>query len=312
MKNPTSRYFGTDRHPARSVALTRATWIAALAAAGALAATAQVRAQTVVNNSFETPVIGTSDGDLTHSHGTPNSPSGESYEYAALFSGSFTGWNVAYTATNGMQATGQAPNWGVDDPASSQFGSSEPLPTPFDGNQYFYLNLRSSSDGSQTDSGTLTSDSLGALAAGTYDLTIALGARPQTSWRGVEYQIGLFDLSTSAQLGTFSDAVLVPGDSASDNVIAGSYTTPGGFGNSYNILDLNYQLTLGAGDGHLGDSYAVRVNMFVDSTTGNATGTFTQPTLDNVRLTLVPEPAAMALMELGVLLFGLARLRRRS
>lgn len=281
-----------------------------------MVAVQSARAQTPIsvnNYSFETPVIGTSDGDLTHSHGTPNSSSGESYEYAALFSGSFTGWNVAYTATNGMQATGQAPNWGVDDPASSQFGSSEPLPAPFDGNQYFYLNLRSSSDGSQTDSGALTSDALGSLSAGTYNLTIALGARPQTSWRGIDYQIGLYDLTASSQLGVFSHAILVPGDSASDNVLAGSYTTPNGFGNSYNIIDLNYSLTLSAGDIHLGDSFAVLVNMGVDTATGSSTGSFTQPTLDNIRLTYVPEPGAMALAGLGVsLLIGLRRFRWRA
>lgn len=284
--------------------------------ASVLAVVWQAQAQTpvTVNNSgFETPVIGTSDGDLTQSHGTPNSPSGESYEYAAMFSGSFTGWNVNYTSTNGMQATGQSPNWGVDDPASSQFSSSEPNPPPFDGNQYFYINLRSSSDGTSLDSGELTSDSLGTLAAGTYNLTLALGERPQTSWRGIDYQVGLYDLTTSSYLGTLAQENMVPDNSAGDVTVSGSSTTPVGFANNYNIVDLTYLLNVNPGDGAIGDDYAIGVNFFMDTSTGNATGTFTQGIVDNARLTFVPvpEPGTMALALLGMCMLMYLRPLRR-
>jgi hypothetical protein len=271
--------------------------------------TAQAQTALTINNSgFETPVIGNSDGDLTLSHGTPNSATGESYQQAALVSGSFTGWSFAYTSTNGMQSAGQKPAWGVDDPNQTEFTSSEPLPTPFDGNQYFFVNLRASTDGTLTDSGTLMSDDLGALASGTYNLTVAVGARPH-AWLGVTYEIGLYDLTTSSYLGTLAHEDLVPNVSASDT---GDGTPASGFADNKNIVDLSYGLTLNPGDSSLGDHYAIGIN--VGENTSEGAGTFTQAILDDTRLTFaaVPEPASMALAGLGLGMLVWSGCRKRA
>jgi hypothetical protein len=159
-----------------------------------------------------------------------------------------------------------------------------------------------------TDSGTLMSDDLGALASGTYNLTVAVGARPH-AWLGVTYEIGLYDLTTSSYLGTLAHEDLVPNVSASDT---GDGTPASGFADNKNIVDLSYGLTLNPGDSSLGDHYAIGIN--VGENTSEGAGTFTQAILDDTRLTFaaVPEPASMALAGLGLGMLVWSGCRKRA
>jgi hypothetical protein len=194
------------------------------------------------------------------------------------------------------------------------------MSAPFNGDFIGFVNLDDGDGLSQS----IQSAVVGNLVEGTYTLTVAVAARPSTSWNDVEYEIALVANPVLAApdngglpLGSRDGTVL--GTPAS--VILVSSTTVLGA----NSQDLVYTLTVDPNSfidpnnpddpkaPKLGDPFAIRIDVYNalqqngtpdDGTNGGtvAPGTnyrFTQGNFDNIRLTIQTEslPAPEPLLE---------------
>jgi len=138
--------------------------------------------------------------------------------------------------------------------------------------------------------GTLTSDTVGVLAAGTYTLTadflfrtdsISTDSFPDTNF-GLSVDGGATILGTA---GTATDALDVGGAGA--------------------IVTRTYTLVVAGGDANIGSNYVIDFDF-----AQNNAGSWNQAAIDNVTLDFVavPEPGSLALLGLGGLM--IARRRR--
>lgn len=153
------------------------------------------------------------------------------------------GWTNAVVA-------GSVANFGVQDPPTSFYGSSHPLPAPFSGNQFAFVNVNANT------TLNVNSNTFGTLQADTlYTLRVAVGQRLGTN-AGVNYQVGL--VANGTEVATFAS---------------------GTQGNG-NILDLVYTLDSATVPTLVGQNLQVRVRSI------NTSGT--QTNFDNVRLDATP------------------------
>jgi hypothetical protein len=191
-------------------------------------------------------------------------------------SGTLNGGNPGWTTT---VTSGGSSNNGVQNPASGFYGSANPLPDAFHGNQIGFVNLDGVGASANVDS--LLIDTL--MADHLYTLNAAVGVR-SGSTLPITYDIGLVTAG-GTELGTF----------ASQTVTAGQ------------IIDLNYVLnTTLMPAALLGQSFHVRIR-------GTTVTGSSQMNFDNVRLSVfsIPEPSALTLTALGLLSLGFVSWRRR-
>ena len=227
------------------------TGLTAIAISGAASAAAVDLSAAGINHDFESPDLAGTDG-------------GEQFNGTGLGAG----WTVSGTDISTV---------GLQDPPTSFYGTQGPLPAPFNGRQFGYINLSFT----DTNVAFATTDTglLGNLAANTvYTLSIAVGDRGGSTF-DVDYSIGL--LAGGVEVGTFTAGN--PGSGA--------------------ILDLVYTLDTSLFPAGVGDDLQIQLQA------NGASGGFDQANFDNVRLDTasVPEPGSLALLGLG----GLALLRRR-
>jgi hypothetical protein len=205
--------------------------------------------------------------------------------------------------------------WGTQVPrangtGNNNFYGSKPgfngvtsLPTPFDGIQFAFFNLNNDATLGGGTIARADSDQIGFLEAGTYTLTLAVGARSTTAWRNIDYSAGLVGSSTG-ELIPFAHQIMDP-DSAAGNVPFSATAT-----DQTNIADLTYSFAVPLGSPLIGEEYFIRIR--AENTGVGGTGAFTQANFDNVRLdfTPIPEPNSIMIASLAPLLG--ARRRRRS
>lgn len=181
------------------------------------------------------------------------------------------------------------------------------MSAPFNGAFIGFVNLDDADGLSQS----IQSGIIGILTKDTYTLTVAVGARPSTTWNDVRYEISLVANPVLAApdnggpaLGSRDGTVL--GTPASATLVCSTAVL------GSNNQDLVYVLDVGASHPNLGNPFAIRIDVFnskmqngvPDDGVGGTNYRFTQGNFDNVRL--VPEPATVALLGLG----GLAIVRR--
>ncbi len=159
---------------------------------------------------------------------------------------------------------------------------------PFNGDFIGFVNL-DDGDGFEQ---SIQSAIVGSLEEGTYTLTVAVGARPNSGWNDVMYEISLvadpvlgapyneglaLGSRDGSVLGTPASAVLVPA-----TAVVGS-----------NNQDLVYVLEVSTDDSNLGKPFAIRIDVFnalaqdgvPDDGSGDGSNyRFTQGNFDNVRL----------------------------
>ncbi|MGN6371032.1 MAG: PEP-CTERM sorting domain-containing protein [Phycisphaerae bacterium] len=259
-------------------------------------------------------------------HGTVGG-TGEAYTTPSSFG---PGWQLTGEGgVSGTEANGSSGKYGLQQPRSSDashdyYDRSTPVGTdppgdlsaPFNGNLIGFMNLDNVDNGDPstdtTERNYVQSGVLGTITEGTYSLTVAVGARPSTSWNDVTYAISLIaDPDASSGIGSTGGTIL--GTPASVTLVPSTATV------GSNAQDLNYTLNIAAGDALIGHSFAVRIDAMNPGTQGgvaNADPTnfnFTQANFDNVRLdgpAAAPEPASLAAIAGGGLL--LLRRRRRA
>ena len=206
---------------------------------------------------------------------------------------------------SGWQSNGTAGlngKYGLQHPKKT---TQNDMSAPFNGAFIGFVNLDDADGLSQS----IQSGIVGNLVQGTYTLTVAVGARPSTSWNDVRYEICLV-----------ANPVLGPPDNngpalgSRGGTVLGAPATvtlvPATAVLGSNNQDLVYTLTVEANDPNLGAPFAIRIgvinalqqNGVPDDGTNKgavAPGTnyqFVQGNLDNVRLTVesrtlpVPEP----------------------
>jgi hypothetical protein len=283
-----------------------------------LLVSAQAASVTVPNGNFETiPPDPNLDGDNSYRTGDTSPPWNGDGLYGNLerFTNPSTfqsGWQLNGGAgANGRYGL-QQPRSGTgagqlfyqrDLPAGSDPAGN--LVAPFEGNFIAFVNM-DDVDGFQQ---SVQSGVIGALEAGTYTLTVAVGARAGANWNDVKYDISLVASPVAGTTGTSGGTVL--GTPASVTLVPLTATV----GN--NAQDLTYSLTLNPGDPNIGLNYAIRIdsaNTFIQNgvpdpgapINGGANARFTQGNFDNVRLdfTPVPEPSSVALVLCGLAIFG--------
>lgn len=219
-------------------------------------------------------------------------------------------WSNPSSFASGWQSNGpQLANgqYGLQHPSFAQqpHEGDASLSSPMEGYFIGFMNL-STGNGAGHHMGSVQSGALGQLAAGTYTLTIAIGARAAT-WNDLTYSISL--VSGGLIAGTGSSGGTVLGTAASMTVVPTTLVA------GATMQDLTYQFSLAEGDGLIGSDYAVRIDIENLGTrdgvaSPNGTGDFTQANFDNVRLDFaaVPEPATLLLFLCGA--GGLFRRRR--
>lgn len=215
----------------------------------------------IPNFSFQDPII-TPDGNPDDEDAFDTDP------------GSPLGWTYSYTASPpGTESYGvQRPDPQSHFTRDVTGGETSPFVAPFNGDQIGFINLNNdAATAAQVDSGVL-----GVLAAGTYTLNFAVGGRNTGSWRDLDYTIGLVG-TTSGPLGTPTLQRIDPGNAA------GNVPFVGGVANDFNVVDLQYSLTVPSGSDLIGQDYFIRLT--VANTGMNGTGAFTQAAFDNARLT---------------------------
>jgi hypothetical protein len=206
---------------------------------------------------------------------------------------------------SGWQSNGTAGltgKYGLGHPKKS---TQNDMSAPFNGDFIGFVNMDDADGLSQS----IQSAIVGSLVAGTYTLTVAVGARPSTSWNDVRYEISLV-----------ADPVLAapdnggPGLGSRDGTVLGTPATatlvPATAVLGSNNQDLVYTLVVDANDPNVGAPFAIRIDTFNalqqdgvpdDGTNGGTVdpGTnyrFVQGNFDNVRLTVesttlpVPKP----------------------
>lgn len=182
--------------------------------------------------------------------------------------------------------SGAAANFGVQDPPTGFYAGSHPLPGPFEGNQFGFVNLNGGGDAAQ-----IVSDAVSQLKANRiYTLNVAVGARNNSGWANGTYEIGL-RAADGTDLGTFASTTLDP---ASGPTV---------------IEDLQYVLNTNLDPAGIGQDYSIVIR----GTNTGIGGGFFQMNVDNVRLVVsVPEPASGALCVAGVVGLAVAwRTRKR-
>src|SRR5688500_8749692 len=181
----------------RSSMRTNLTLVMASAPLFWIAARVQAASVTIPNFSFETGNLPPANSPIT-----PNGTDAEQFDGMMTETpDSPSGWQFLFEANPAATANGL---WGTQIPrangtANNNFYGSKPgfngvtsLPATFDGIQFACINLNndpSSAGGStiaRADSGPIAT-----LEAGTYTLTVAVGARSTTAWRNIDYSIGL-------------------------------------------------------------------------------------------------------------------------
>jgi|GEM_PF-2915376 len=281
-----------------------------MAAASLLWIVPQVQAAsvTVPNFSFETGNLPPANSPIT-----PNGTDAEQFDGMMTETpDSPSNWKFLFEANPAAAANGL---WGVQIPrangtGNNNFYGSKPgfngvtsLPASFDAIQFAFINLNN--DPSSVGGTTIAradSDPIAPLVAGTYTLTVAVGARSTTAWRNIDYSIGLVG-ATSGELGTFAHQIMDP-DSA-----AGNQPVFAGATDQVNIADVTYTFFVGVADPLIGENYFIRLR--AENTGVGGTGTFTQANFDNVRLdfTPVPEPGSFLLVAGAVVVSGIHRRR---
>jgi hypothetical protein len=210
---------------------------------------------------------------------------------------------------SGWQSNGTAGLGGKYGLAHPNRTTQNDMSAPFNGAFIGFVNLDDADGLSQS----IQSGIIGNLSAGTYTLTVAVGARPYATWNDVRYEISLVANpvlgapdNVGPALGSRDGTVL--GTAASATLVCSTAVL------GTNSLDLVYVLNIGADHLNLGNPYAIRIGVFnaltqngvPDDGVGGTNYRFTQGNFDNVRL--IPEPATVALLGLG----GLTLLRRRK
>jgi hypothetical protein len=215
----------------------------------------------------------------------------------------FAGW-----ANTGAQST--AGRYGLQQPASNYFarttgGQFDPLNSPFDGNFIGFINL----DDPDLFTGYAQSAILGELKSGTYELTVAIGARGNATWNDVRYSISLVADPTVSGPGTTAGAVV--GTPATATLVPATAMS------GSNTQDLTYTVFIDPANPLIGHDYAIRIqadNMLVENGVldpDDGDRQFTQGNFDNVRLQFVPEPGAVAIALSSVVGLCFAARRRR-
>jgi HpiC1 cyclase len=175
------------------------------------------------------------------------------------------GWTAFVPDTNGI-------NYGVHRPRLEFYNTLAPLPFPFEGGQFGFLNMdRNGVSAEGVGRGAVVSDAVTRLGTGkTYRLNVGVGARYQLDWSDITYEIGLRDLSSGADLGTYSSVRLTPG---------GALT---------NIVDLQYTLDVDLqAPGYVGRDVGIVIRGI-----NQGEFNFTQMNFDNVRLTVADTPTS--------------------
>jgi hypothetical protein len=246
----------------------------------------------IANHSFQLPARA-GDGNVSDE---------DAYDVANPVNLPPTNWTFVNTANMNY---GQA----RPDPDSQFFrditgGETSPFTAGgFDGDLILFGNMNAPAA-----SHTATSDVVGQLAAGTYTLTVALGARNTGSWNDINYTIGLVGPAALA-LSIPTAVTLNPGQAA-QNTASSPWTT-----DTYNVVDVTNTLVVPAGSPLIGQNYSVQV--FAQNSglhDGLPDTDFAQAAIDNVRLDFVaiPEPGTAVLSGLAVLATFFSRRRRHA
>jgi hypothetical protein len=205
---------------------------------------------------------------------------------------------------SGWQSNGTAGLTGKYGLQHPKVSSQNDMSAPFNGDFIGYVNMDDADGLSQS----IQSGVVGNLVPGVYTLTVAVGARPSTSWNDVTYEICLVANpvigapdNAGPALGSRDGTVL--GTAATATLVCSTAVL------GANSQDLVYTLTVDANDPNVGAPFAIRIDTFNalqqdgvpdDGTNGGTVdpGTnyrFTQGNFDNVRLTLesgaLPVPA---------------------
>ena len=167
------------------------------------------------------------------------------------------GWTALAPDSNGI-------NYGVHRPQYEFYYSLPPLPSPFHGGQFGFLNIdRSGVSAEGVGRGAIISKPVARLESGKiFKLNVGVGARYRLDWSDITYEIGLRDLSSGADLGTFSSARLTPGG-ALTNMVDLQYT-----------LDVDHQVP-----GYVGRDVGIVIRGINEGEYD-----FVQMNFDNVRL----------------------------
>lgn len=194
-----------------------------------------------------------------------------------------SGWQSNGTA-------GLAGKYGLQHPKKT---TQNNMAAPFNGDFIGFVNLDDADGLTQS----IQSGIVGNLAEGLYTLTVAVAARPSTTWNDVRYEISLvadpmlaIPDNNGPALGSRDGTVL--GTPASVTLVSSTSVL------GSNSQELVYTLTLDANDPNLGKPFAIRLGVFNalqqngiadDGSQGGtkAPGTdykFTQGNFDNIRL----------------------------
>jgi hypothetical protein len=196
---------------------------------------------------------------------------------------------------SGWQSNGTAGlngKYGLGHPKKS---AQNDMSAPFNGDFIGFVNMDDADGLSQS----IQSAIVGNLVPGTYTLTVAVGARPSTSWNDVRYEISLVANPVLAAPDNGG-----PASGSRDGTVLGVPATvtlvPATAVLGSNNQDLVYTLAVDANDPNVGAPFAIRIATFNalqqdgvpdDGTNGGTVdpGTnyrFVQGNFDNVRLTV--------------------------